>query len=112
MDNTIKYRDYMGSVEYSAEDECFYGKVLGINDLVTFEGTSVEELKAAFQEAVDDYLEFCSAQQKEPEKPYRGTFNVRVNPSLHRQAAQFAASHGITLNKFVEQAIEDYVHRI
>lgn len=110
MDNTLKHRDYWGTVEYSAEDECFYGKIIGINDLVTFEGTSVAELKTAFKEAVDDYLEMCAAQKKPPEKPYKGSFNVRIPPSLHRQAAQYAASQGLTLNKFVEHAIEQYVH--
>ena len=110
MDNTIKYHDYIGSVEYSADDECFYGRVLGLNDLVTFEGTSVKELKNAFRDAIEDYLEICSRQGKEPEKPYKGSFNIRINPALHRQAAQYAAAQGLTLNKFVEQAIEQYVH--
>lgn len=112
MDNTMKYRDYLGNVEYSAEDNCFYGKILGINDLVTFEGMSVAELKNAFEESVEDYLTLCRKQNREPDKPYRGSFNVRINPSLHRQAAQFAAAQGLTLNKFVEKAIEQYVHHL
>lgn len=110
MKNVMECNGYMGSVEYSADDDCFFGKVLGINDLVTFEGTSINELKSAFRDALADYIQVCQRQGKEPERPYKGSFNVRISPALHRQAAQYAAAQGLTLNRFVEQAIEDYVH--
>ena len=106
MPNVMHYKGYTGQVAFSDEDSTFYGKILGINDLVTFEGSSVRTLKKAFQEAVDDYVETCQALAKEPEKSYRGQFNVRVSPKLHRLAVIQAAAAHITLNKFVEQAIQ------
>lgn len=105
MSNALKYKDYFGSVEYSAEDDCFFGKIIGVNDLVTFEGTSTRELKQAFHEAVDDYLLICERCGKTPEKPYKGSFNVRIRPEVHRRAALYANAHGRTLNSFVEEAI-------
>ena len=71
-DNMLKYKDFYGSVEYSAVDECFFGKIIGTADLVTFEGTSVNNLKKAFSEAVEDYLVLCKEAGKEPQKSYRG----------------------------------------
>lgn len=109
MSNVLKYKDYYGSVEYSAEDDCFFGKIIGINDLITFEGNSTTELKQAFDEAVDDYLLMCERNGKEPDKTYKGTFNVRINPDLHRTAAIYASTHGKTLNSFVEEAIQHMV---
>lgn len=108
--NVLKYLDYVGTVEYSADDDCLFGKVIGINDLVSYEGNSIQELKADFISAIDDYIAFCKEQGKEPEKTYKGTFNVRIAPDLHRQAAIYAATHGKTLNSFVEEAIQHYVH--
>lgn len=109
MKNTMKYQEYIGSVHFSAEDEIFYGKIEGINDLVSFEGTSASELKSAFEEAVMDYLELCKLKGKEPEKTYKGTFNIRIKPELHKQAAQKALTQGKTLNQYVEEAIEEYI---
>ncbi|MEN1761696.1 type II toxin-antitoxin system HicB family antitoxin [Anoxynatronum sibiricum] len=107
LDKTIKYSDYIGTVEYSAEDEVLYGVILGINDSITYEGRSVEELKAAFQEAVDDYLDFCKEIGKNPQRTYKGSFNVRIKPEIHQRVALEAAKKGISLNQFVEQAIMD-----
>ena len=92
-------------MHFSSEDEVFYGKLLGIDDLVNFEGASVKELKKAFHEAVNDYLETCKELGKEPNKTYKGTFNVRITTDLHKEAAFFAASHNISLNDFVKTAI-------
>lgn len=105
MNDILQYKDYYGAVHYSSEDDVFFGKILGINDLVSFEGTSVKELKKAFQEAVDDYLETCKELNKIPEKTYKGSFNVRIPTDLHRQAAMFASLKGISLNDFVKYAI-------
>lgn len=105
MSDIIQYQNYYASVHFSAADEVFYGKILGINDLVSFEGASVKELKAAFEEAVEDYLETCAEIGKTPEKTYKGTFNVRVSSALHKEAAIFAAVHNITLNDFVKKAL-------
>lgn len=103
--NTLKYKGYIGSVAYSESDQVFYGKLEGIDDLVNYEGESVQELTAAFHEAVDDYLVFCEEHHCKPEKSYSGAFNVRVAPSLHRDIANLAAEAGISLNAFVKQAL-------
>lgn len=105
MNDILEYKNYLASVHFSAADDVFYGKVLAINDLISFEGASVKELKAAFEEAVEDYLETCLEVGKAPDKTYKGTFNVRVSSDLHKQAALFAAVHNITLNDFVKKAL-------
>lgn len=107
----MEYKGYYGSIEYSDTDHCFYGKVLGINNLLLFEGTNVRELENSFHEMLDDYLKNCKEAQIEPEKLYKGSFNVRVSPALHKTAAVCAASEGISLNSFVEQAIASYVRK-
>ena len=105
MNDILQYKNYYASVHFSAVDEVFYGKILGINDLVSFEGFSVKELKKAFEEAVEDYLETCIEIGKMPERTYKGTFNVRVPSELHKEASLFAAVHNITLNQFVKAAL-------
>lgn len=105
MSSIIEHNGYLGSVEFSSADDVFYGKIIGINDLVTFEGESVSELKASFIEAVEDYLETCKQLNKEPEKTYKGTFNVRLSPDLHKKAATIATHQNITLNQFVKFAL-------
>ena len=109
-DNLLKYKGFYGSVEYSAVDECFFGKIIGTADLVTFEGESVDGLQKAFIEAVEDYLVLCKEVGKEPQKSYKGSFNIRISPELHRDAAMTASRRGISLNAFVEKAIYDEVH--
>ena len=108
MKDVMIYKDYIGSVHYSTEDEIFFGKIEGINDLISFEGSSAAELKSAFEEAVEDYLELCSLNAKEPEKMYKGSFNIRIRPELHKKAAQRALLEGKSLNQYVEEAIEQY----
>jgi len=104
--NTLSYKDYIGSVSFSAEDEVFYGKIEHINDLVTFESDNAHDLKKAFQEAVDDYLTVCSQKGVLPEKPFKGSFNVRVKPALHKRAYMKALQEGISLNKYIEQVLK------
>lgn len=110
MNNTMEYKGYLGSVEFSEEDALFYGKVLGIRALVSYEGNNAQELIADFHGAVDDYLELCTQQGKEPERAYKGCFNVRISPELHKQAVVAAMSHNMTLNSFVESSIAQAVH--
>ncbi len=110
MNSMMEYKGYLGSAEFSVEDEVFFGKVQGIRALISYEGTTVAELVADFHSAVDDYLEVCAAEGKEPEKGYKGTFNVRISPELHRKAAMEALSEQITLNRFVERSIEQAVN--
>ena len=110
MNDILEYKTWFATVQFSAEDEVFYGKIIGINDVVSFEGSSVAELKEAFHEAVDDYLETCKQLGKDPEKTYKGSFNVRIPSELHREAAKCAAMRNVSLNDFVRQAL-DYVIR-
>jgi predicted HicB family RNase H-like nuclease len=105
MSSFMHYRDYIGSVEFSEEDQCFHGKLVGIRDSITFEGDCVTSLTADFHNAVDEYLEFCERKGKQPEKPFKGSFNVRIQPELHRKAALVASTKGLSLNAFVEEAI-------
>jgi len=109
MTNTMKYKNYYGSVEFSNEDSVFWGKIIGINDHITYEGDSVETLRNNFQEAVEDYFEICKEIGKDPEKAYKGTFNVRIAPALHRELAIYSTAQGKTLNSTVEEAIRDYI---
>ena len=107
MSSTMEYKNYLGSVEFSEEDRVFYGKVLGIRALVSYEGATAQELIDDFHGAVDDYLALCRETGEEPERAYKGSFNVRVAPELHRQAVIYAADHQISLNKFIERAMEN-----
>jgi predicted HicB family RNase H-like nuclease len=105
MNDILQYKGYYASLHFSSEDEVFYGKILGIDDLVNFEGASVKELKKAFHEAVEDYLETCEQLGKEPNKTYKGSFNVRIPTDLHKAAAIFASVNNISLNDFIRTAI-------
>ena len=109
MKNILSYRGYFGSVEFSGEDDVFYGRIIGINDHITYEGDSVQSLRKDFNDAVDEYLEVCAELGKEPEKSYKGTFNVRIEPALHRQLVVYSTSHGKSLNSVVQEAISNYV---
>lgn len=108
--NTLKYKDFIASIRYSEEDEVFVGKIEGINSVVSFEGESVSELKEAFAEAAEDYLDFCKRKGIEPQKHYTGAFNVRLTPELHRIAAFVAKREGFTLNGFIRKAVERELH--
>ena len=106
MRDYLQHKGYAGSVEYSAEDDCLYGKVLFIRSLLTYQETDVAELKKAFVEAVEDYLAHCKERGVKPEQPFKGSFNVRISPASHRKAALRAAKEGVSLNKLVERALE------
>lgn len=106
----LRYKGYSARPEYSAEDRIFYGKILGISDLVDFQSENAKDLEEEFHKAVDDYLEFCAEIGKQPQKEYSGLFNVRISPELHREVSVFAQAKGVTLNKVVEQAIRAMVH--
>ena len=112
MANTIEYRGYIGSIEYSSEDKCFFGKLEMIDDLVTFEATTALELEDNFHNAVDRYLETCKDLDREPQKLYKGVFNVRIEPELHRKVYQEALRAGLSLNSFVRQALYRQVDEV
>ena len=101
----LEYKGYTGSIEYSSEDRLLYGKVLGIRGLVSYEGDTGVDLEKDFHEAIDVYLGDCKSQDVEPEKPFKGSFNVRISPSLHQKAALLAKEAKVSLNNFVAEAI-------
>jgi predicted HicB family RNase H-like nuclease len=107
--NTMSYKGYIGSVEYSEKDQVFFGKVEGINGLVNFEGESVSELTSAFHEAVDDYLAYCKDEGIEPDKSYTGNLNVRLTPAIHRQIALLAKQAGMSINAYIKKTMEEKV---
>ena len=104
--NTMTYNGFAARVEYSEEDGCFVGHVAGIRDVVGFHGESVDELRSAFEEAVDDYVETCRKLGREPNHPYSGQFRLRLAPELHARAAVVAEAHGKSLNAWVADVIE------
>ena len=105
MANTIEYNGYIGSIEYSPEDRCFFGKLEMIDDLVTFEATTAEELENNFRNAVDEYIQTCQELGREPQKTYKGVFNVRIDPQLHKKLYQEALKAGMSLNAFVQKTL-------
>lgn len=109
MSQTLHYNGYHGSVEYSAEDRTLHGSILGIRDMVTYEGVDVNSLEANFKAAVDEYLAFCQVEGKTPDRPFKGSFNVRVGTDLHKRAALFAEQHNQKLNNVVSQALEEFL---
>lgn len=110
MSNVLSYKNYNGTVEYSKEDGCLYGKVIGLKSLLSYEGDSVRELEADFQNVIDEYLQDCAERNVVPEQPYKGSFNVRISPELHRTVAIYAIENGKSLNATVEEALRCYVN--
>lgn len=97
----MTHKGYKGSVRFDDEGEIFHGEVVGLRDVVTFQGRTVDELKRAFQDSVDDYLEFCASRGEEPDKPFSGRFLLRVEPSLHRRLVELSVSEGESLNSWI-----------
>ena len=109
MKDMMSYNGYYCSVHYSDEDQIFHGKIEFVRSLVSYEGDSVKSLRKAFEEAVDDYLDLCAKEGKIPDKPFKGSFNVRTGSDLHREAVLFAKANGTTLNTLVTEALEKYL---
>ena len=106
---TLKYKGYLGSVEFSEEDNLLFGEILGLDGLVNYEGKTMQELTESFHEAVEDYLAFCSDHGWKPQKSFSGAFNVRIAPDTHRDIANLAAEAGISINAFVKRALAEAV---
>jgi len=104
--NTMEYKGFAAKVEYSEVDGCIIGHVAGTRDVIGFHGESVSELRAAFEEAVDDYLSTCEKLGRAPNKPYSGQFRLRLAPDLHARAAMMAEARGKSLNTWVSEVIE------
>ena len=105
----IEYKGYTGVFEFDASIDAFHGRIVGLQDVVTFQGCSLDELRREMAESVEDYLEFCAEVGKEPERPYRGEFLVRTTPELHRAAAIEAEASGMSLNAWIEETLSAVV---
>ena len=105
----MEYKGYCGQVAFDDEQGLFHGEVLGLRDVVTFQGKSVAELRKAFRESVDDYLDFCLKRGEDPEKPVSGRFMLRVSPDLHRQLLVRAKCAGKSLNAWIVSQLESDV---
>lgn len=106
MGKMMEYQGYRAQIEYDSDDEVFVGKVYGITDALYFHGTSVAELEEMFHQSIDNYLDLCSRTGKEPDREFKGTFNVRISPELHRSISLRAAQEGVSLNQYVSSALE------
>ena len=109
MTNLMEYRGYFGSVNFDESDEVFYGKLEFIRDLVNYEATDAKSLIKCFHESVDDYLADCVSLNRAPNRPFKGTFNVRVTPELHKEASLYAAVSGESLNSIVKRALMQFI---
>ena len=105
----MEYKGYYAKVEFDVEANVFHGEVLNLRDVITFEGETVNELRRAFKDSVDDYLAFCADRGEEPEKPYSGKFLVRVEPELHKRLSIQARKNGKSLNAWVHDALNKVV---
>lgn len=103
--STMTYKGYAARIEYSDEDACFIGHIAGIRDVVGFHAESVQELRAAFKQAVDDYLATCEKSGRAPQKPYSGRLMLRVPPEVHARAAMMAEAHGMSLNQWAAEVL-------
>jgi len=109
----LEYKGYKGSVEYSKEDNCLFGKVQGMSKaLILYEGYTLEELRKDFEDGVDSYLEACKADGVEPSKPYSGRLNLRMSSELHSRVAAFVATTGMTINDFINKAIRNELKNV
>ncbi len=109
--NYLEYKGYTGTIEYSHEDNLLYGQVLGIRSLISYEGEIGRALEEDFKASVDTYLEDCKANHKAPEKPFKGSFNIRIPANLHQEAALMAMEAKTSLNSFIAEAIRLRVQR-
>ncbi|MDR0456309.1 MAG: type II toxin-antitoxin system HicB family antitoxin [Treponema sp.] len=105
----MEYKGYLGTVEYDAEAKIFHGDIINTRDVITFQGTTVNEIERAFKDSINGYIAWCKEDGIEPEKPYSGKFNIRLPPEIHRQIAVLAKKRRVSLNSFVVKAITDEI---
>ncbi len=111
MKSMLEYKGYHAKIEFDEEDMLFIGSVFGIQDSLNFHGTTIPELVDSFHQSIDNYLEMCEKFGKKPDKEFKGSFNVRIDQNLHREAAFAAERSGLTLNQYVEKAIRSAVSK-
>lgn len=105
----MKYKGYEAVIEYDEVDRLFFGRVINTRDIISFDGKTVDELQQSFKAVVDEYLKDCKREGKEPDKAFSGQFNLRISPELHRKISIEAKKQNLSLNSFVEQALEKTV---
>ena len=108
----MECKGYHAKIEFDQEDKIFVGHVIGINDSISFHGKSVRELTKEFDNAISNYLDYCKKSGKEPEKEFKGSFNIRIKPEQHKKIALYAADEGITINQFVSRARDDELAKL
>ena len=111
MNSMLEYKGYHADIKFDADDEIFIGEVFGIADSLNFHGQSVSEIKEMFHQSIDNYLQLCKEIGKDPEKEFKGTFNVRISSENHKRAALAARKKNITLNQFVSNAIQHELNK-
>ena len=105
----MEYKDYKAIIEFDEDAELFHGEVITTKDVITFQGASVEDLKQAFADSVDDYLSWCEERGEEPDKAFSGKFNLRISPETHRELTYLAREQNKSLNNFIAEKLEDAI---
>jgi predicted HicB family RNase H-like nuclease len=105
--NLMQYKGYLGKVEFDAEAGLFFGEVINTRDVITFQGDCVEDLRKAFEDSIEDYLEFCAERNEEPEKPFSGRVLLRMDPELHRRITIEARKRDLSLNQWLNHVLEE-----
>lgn len=111
MKDLLRYKGFLGSIEVSIGDNCLHGKILFIDDIVTYEAESPAQLEAEFKAAVEDYLATCKELGRDPNKPFSGSLNVRIGTELHQMVARYAATNNISINEVIKQAIIECINK-
>ena len=108
-ESMLEYKGYHAKIYFDARDEIFVGEVFGLNDSLNFHGNTVQELKEMFRQCIDNYLQLCQELGEEPEREFKGNFNIRVQPELHRQLAYNALKEGKSLNQYINESLEQFI---
>ena len=106
----MHYKGYIANIVFDDDQDLFHGEVINTRDVITFQGKSVDDLKEALQDSIEDYLEFCAERGEEPDKPFSGRFNIRLSPDVHKEAVVEANRSGKSLNSWVSDAIVKALH--
>lgn len=106
----MEYKEYKAVIEFDEEAELFHGEVITTKDVITFQGTNVEDLKQAFVDSVDDYLSWCKERGEEPDRTFSGKFNLRISPDIHRELTYLARKQNKSLNNFIAEKLEDAIN--
>jgi predicted HicB family RNase H-like nuclease len=107
--NTLQYKEYVGIFEYDPEADIFHGEVINLRDVITFQGRSIDELKQALEDSIEDYLDYCRDEGVTPSKPFSGKLHLRLGPELHRAAAGAAAVSGQSLNSWIAGVLTERI---